>query len=129
MNFEQALATELETITGLSAKVFPLFAPDAAVTPFVVYRKANIRFPKVLDGFGDRIEGNYDILVLASNYPDLQTNSDLVIAKLKSMLFRTIGTAGPTIYDITITQNADTYDYRGDSKDVYIANINIEIKY
>ena len=126
MNFEKAMVIELNTVTSLSGKCFPLIAPKGSLAPFLVYRKTSIDHVKTLNGFSGKSKSTYEIFLLAQSYDDLQDMTDALTDKLKSFLGRVIGTGGPAIEDIGIKHNGDGYAIEAE---LYRADLTIDIKY
>lgn len=110
MDFEQALRTELITVTGLSNKVFPLNAPEGTAAPYATYESSGLDEDKTLNGF--LTTGNLDCTVEVFNltYGSTKTTANLVKSKIKSFLGRTIGTAGPYIQNVTFEPNTELYE-------------------
>lgn len=126
MNFEQAMKSEVESIPGLENKVFPMVAPESVNTPFLIYRKKRIEYTKTLDGFTGNADVDYDIFLASDDYATLQSLNTLLTNKLQGFLSRQIGSGGPTIMDLVITQLEDVYDQNVDK---LIAQINIKASY
>lgn len=126
MNFEQALVAELNSVSGLPGKCFPLVSPKGTAGTFLVYRKQKMEHVKTLGGFLGKCSANYEIILVAKLYDDLQDLTDAVTDKFKSFLGRSIGTAGPLIENISINHNGDTYAV---DAELYRADLAIEIKY
>lgn len=110
MEFEQALTSELRTISGLSNKVFPLSAPDGTIPPFLVYYKSRSEMVKTLSGTTKMRNGLYEIDILAKTYAELQTKFNLIKAKLLSFAGRTIGESGILVQDVTIENFVEIYE-------------------
>ena len=125
MTFEEALEAELKTISGLANSVYPLVAPKD-VSPFLVYRKENIDYKRVLNGAVVKTEATYSLVVVSGGYAALQTLSIAVIDKVLSFLHRAIGTGGPSIEDVTIRHLGDTFD---ETIEKARADLQIRIKY
>lgn len=110
MTFEGALRTELSSISGLENKVFPIVAPKGENSPFVVYRKGNVKFAKALDGIQNKVEANYVIVIIGDTYASLQQIYDAVIDLLNGFLGRNIGIDGPLIKNVTVEVIGDQYE-------------------
>lgn len=110
MEFEQALRTELASISGLNNKVFPVVAPDGTVPPFLVYYKASGGLIKTLSGTTKMRNGMYEIDILAKTYADLQTTFNAVKAKCLSFAGRTVGTSDILVQDVTIENFIELFE-------------------
>ena len=126
MDFEDALENELVAVPDLTDKVFPLVAPKGLMAPFLVYKKGNIDFKKVLSGAIVKTEALYGVVIIANKYDQLQEVSTATIAKLLSFLGRPIGTGGPLIGNVTVKHLGDDYI---PEDDLYRANIQLNVKY
>lgn len=126
MDFEDALENELVAVTDLTDKVFPLAAKKDTLVPFLVYKKANIDFKKVLSGAIVKTEALYGVVIIANKYDQLQEVSTATIAKLLSFLGRSIGAGGPLIENVTVKHLGDDYI---PEEDLYRANIQLNVKY
>jgi hypothetical protein len=110
MDFEQSLRAELVTVTNLSSKVFPLFAPEGTSPPFVAYQKTRTNYTKTMDGTQSLRDGYYQFDLLATNYAALQTLYTNVVEKLLSFRGRTIGTNGVYVQNVTIENAVELYE-------------------
>lgn len=126
MTFEKAMIEELETIAKLEGECWPCVAPKDSSGPFLVYRKKNIEYIFTHDGFNGKCIGEYEFAIVSKNYPELQELSEAVTAKIKSFLWRYLGTAGLLIEGVEIENKGDVY--LSDS-DFYRANLFMRIKY
>lgn len=124
MDFEQALRAELITLTNLSNKVYPLFAPEGTLPPFVVYQKIRTDYVKTLDGTQTYRDGWYEFDLLATTYSDLQSKYVALIEKIKSFTGRNIGTGGPFIQNVTVENVVELYENQADWH-----RMNIEVKF
>lgn len=73
MDFEQALTTQLSSITGMSKKVFPSYATKETKAPYIVYHKSNRQLIKTLDSATNFSESDYTLILLCESYAELQT--------------------------------------------------------
>lgn len=124
MDFEQALRAELITLTNLSGKLYPLFAPEGTIPPFVVYQKIRTDYVKTLDGTQTYRDGWYEFDLLATTYADLQLKYVALIDKLKTFVGRNIGTGGPFIQNVTVENVVELYENQVDWH-----RMNIEVKF
>lgn len=124
MDFEQALRAELITLTNLSNKVYPLFAPEGTIPPFVVYQKIRTDYVKTMDGTQTIRDGWYEFDLLATTYSDLQTKYVALVDKLKSFVGRSIGTDGPFIQNVTVENVVELYENQIDWH-----RMNVEVKF
>lgn len=124
VDFEQALRAELVTLTNLSNKVFPLFAPEGTLPPFVVYQKIRTDYVKTMDGTSANRDGFYEFDLLATTYSDLQSKYVALVEKLKTFVGRNIGTNGPFIQNVTIENAVELYENQADWH-----RMNLEVKF
>lgn len=124
MEFEQALTSELRSISGLTSKVYPLVSPDGTTPPFLVYRKSTGGLVKTMSGTTKTHNGNYEVDILAKTYADLQTLFGLVKEKVLSFAGRTVGTSSIYVQDVTIGNFIEMYE-----SEVKWHRINLEIKF
>ncbi len=110
MNFEEALTTELESITGLENLVFPLNASEGLEPPFVVYISSGGEEIQDLGGFTGMYELTAEIHVIAKDYEELKSLEKQVTDKCKSFFGRSIGNGGPLIKSITIAEPMETHE-------------------
>lgn len=126
MNFEQALRAELVSISGLSAKVFPMQAPEGIAAPFVIYQKTMTEYIKTMDGTTGTRMGRYEIDVLAATYADLQTYLVAIKNKMLSMENSVVGTGGPFVQAVVIQNLIEIFE---DAVKFYRANFEVTFYY
>lgn len=126
MNFEQGLLIELESISGLENKVYPLIAKEGAETPFLIYRKTNLEPKKTLDGSITKYSAAYEIVLITESYEELQSMSVLLEAQLLSLLYRPIGITGPLIHNLSVRNVGDKFEFE---PKYYRADYSLEINY
>lgn len=124
VDFEQALRAELVTLSNLSSKVFPLFAPEGTTPPFVVYQKIRTDYVKTLDGTQEKRDGFYEFDILAPTYAVLQSQYVALVDKFKTFIGRNIGTNGPFIQNVTIENAVELYENQVDWH-----RMNLEVKF
>lgn len=111
MDFEQALSNELNQISGLSGKVFPLVAQEGTEPPFVIYVSSDGTEEQALDGsYLGLISLMTEIHIVAQTYDDLKTHSRAILAKLQTFFGRVIGDGGPLIKSLTYTEPRESYN-------------------
>ncbi len=110
MLFEPAMVAELESISGLSKKVYPLKADDGAKVPYVTYESSEGLPTKTTDGYQSGKSVEVELNVVAGSYSSLKSVTAAVIAKLISFEGRVIGNGGPFIQEITIRASHEFYD-------------------
>ena len=84
MDFEQALAYELQAISGLEGKVFPQNARENIEPPFVVYISSEGEQIMTLAGPTDMNEVTCEIHVIAETYEQLKSVTKAVLDRIKS---------------------------------------------
>jgi hypothetical protein len=110
MDFEQALVYELQTITGLSGKVFPQKAEDETEPPFVVYISSEGEPIMTLSGPTDMTELTCEIHVVTESYDQLKSLTKAVLERIKSFFRRNIGQGGPLIKSISHLEPTEDID-------------------
>lgn len=123
MTFEEGLVKEF---IDRNIRTYPLGAPEGSAPPFIVYRKTNIEFVKTLDGYQNKANGNYSLVLVSKNYLDLQSKNEEIKDILLNLYGKEIGGEGPFIEDLKVSFTGDTYVYETDE---YTSNINLEIHY
>lgn len=110
MDFEQALVYELQTITGLSGRVFPQKAEEDMKPPFIVYISSDGERIMALSGPTDMTELTCEIHILGESYDQLKTLTKAVISQVMSFFQRTIGLDGPKIKSISHFEPVEDID-------------------
>lgn len=106
MYFEEALKTELESITALTNKVFPLTAIEGVGTPYLAYISSEGIPEKDLNGYSGLKEVHAELHILSDEYPSLKDITRQVIDKVVSFQSRVIGGAdGVMINDVTLDKD------------------------
>src|SRR5690554_3769271 len=107
MNFERALIHELQTITELQNRVYPLEAPEATKhngVPYLVFVSSEGLPDKALDGFMASKEVRIELNILTESYKELKAITRKVVALIISFEGRTIGNDGPHVEEISFLQ-------------------------
>ncbi|MFD1176866.1 DUF3168 domain-containing protein [Paenibacillus puldeungensis] len=101
MDFEEALSVEIESIAGLSGKVYPGFSPGKTA-PYAVYLSSEgIRYKVLTNGYLGSLRADVTLNIIASKYKQLKQLTKAAINKLVSFEGRVIGTGGPFIDELT----------------------------
>lgn len=110
MNFEEALAFELETIPKLKGKVYPGFLPGKTA-PYLVYLSSpGLRTKELGFGYLTGREVSPTLNVITNKYSDLKPLSNQVIDILLSFQGRTIGVDGPFVQEVTYQEPTELYE-------------------
>lgn len=112
-SFESALTEELESITALGGRVYPLDAPEATKhngVPYLIYGSSEGVRDKSLDGYMQSKQVNAEINIIADRYEVMKAITKQVVALLVGMMGRKIGTDGPTIHDLEYQQPMELYE-------------------
>lgn len=129
MTFEEALVLELEAITELNGKVFPLNAQDAegnpVEAPYLIYVSSEGQYDKCLNGFLDMKEVSCELNILHKTYRNMKLLSRQVVAKLKSFEGRIIGVDGPMIQELVFEN--DSPELYEEQPELYRKIINFRI--
>lgn len=110
MNFEEALMYELETITGLTDRVFPLSATEGTAPPFLVYGSSNGKKIQGLSGFSSLRELTAEIHLVTADYAQLKSLQTAVIDRCMTFQGRSIGVNGPFIKSFTYDEPEEAHD-------------------
>ena len=94
MDFEKALAYELQTIPSLQGKVFPQIAEENTKPPFVVYVSSDGENIMALSGPTEMTELTCEIHVVAETYEQLKSLVPTIINRTKTFFQRIIGQTG-----------------------------------
>lgn len=123
MDFEDALTTELVSISGLTDKVFPLVAkgkkktgnPTPIVVPYLIYKSSEGLEEKSLTGYDLDIKRvDCEINIIHKSYDDMKILTRLVLAKVLSFQSRVIGTGGPYIQNVIYENPVELYEEKPD---------------
>jgi hypothetical protein len=111
MYFEEALKTELESITELTNKVFPLVALEGVEPPYLVYISSEGLLEKYYDGYyTGTLTIQAELHILSNEYPLLKDITRKVISKVVSFQSSVIGgDGGVMIYDVTYEKPVENY--------------------
>lgn len=110
LNFEESLYYELQTITDLNNKVYPLNAPEDSNAPFAVYLSEEGKRDETLDGYLNSMEIRCDINILHNTYGELKNVTGQVINKCISFIGRKIGVNGPLVQNVTYDKSIEVYE-------------------
>jgi hypothetical protein len=110
MDFEQALAYELQAITGLEGKVFPQNAEEETKPPFVIYFSSEGEPVMALEGPTDMTELTCEIHVICESYEQLKIYTKLVLDRIKTFFQRPIGQNGPLIKSVSHIEPVEDVD-------------------
>lgn len=112
-DFEQALVQELNSITALGGRIYPLFAPEATKhngVPYLIYASSEGLRDKTLGGYSDSKEVRGELNIIAERYADMKAITKKVVALLISFEGRQIGTGGPYIEEVTYQMPVELYE-------------------
>lgn len=126
MNIEQALTAEFQSISGLSKKVFPSIVPEGVEVPYLVYELNDVVRFMTQTQFDGLIEASFTIAVYNFTASLARDLIDAVLVKVKSFLFKTIGTNGPFVQNVQIDNEITTFDYESRK---FLSQIDITISY
>ncbi len=124
VDFEQGLNKELQTVSGLNKKVFPLAAPEGTKASYVTYSKSRTDIIKSLDGNSTTRSAVYDIDIICDTYAALQSLFSAVKAKLDSFIGRQIGTNSVFVQDVTFENILELYEQQ-----IKWYRINLEVRF
>lgn len=113
MDFEPALVQELNTITALGGRIYPLFAPEATKhngVPYLVYASSEGVRDKTLGGYLKSKEVRGELNIITERYSDLKAITKQVVALLVGFEGRRIGADGPYIEEIAYQMPVEMYE-------------------
>jgi hypothetical protein len=110
MTFEEALRAELDTITELTGKVFPLNATEGVKAPYVIYLSSEGIQDKTLQGYISSKEVDCEINILHDSYASVKSLTRSVLSKFLSFQGRIIGDNGPLIQNVTYEKPVELYE-------------------
>lgn len=125
MNFEEALVHELESITALQGRVFPMSASEGTNPPFIIYVSSEGEGVSTLGGYDNSItQLDCHIHVVSQTYDELKGLVKTVIDKLSSFFGRPIGVNGPMVKSFSYIEPTEMYneelDYHSSSFDIKV---------
>lgn len=110
MNFEEALRNELNSITLIANKIFPLAATEGVKTPYLVYVSSEGIQEKYLEGYRGSKEVDCELHILSDSYSGLKDITQQVIESVISFQGRVIGgDNGVWIQDVTYEKGTEQY--------------------
>jgi hypothetical protein len=111
MSFEQCLREEMETVSGLADKVFPVNAPESCPSPYAVYFSSEGTADKSLNEVLSSRTLDFSVHVISATYSEGKTITSGVVQRLQSFFQREIGVSNPIFCeDITIDPTTETWD-------------------
>lgn len=115
---EDDLYADLETITGLSGKVYALRASKTVVVPYAVYNRISTQREQTLTGFDGNAEVAFQLDIYHSTRAAMLTVKAAVIARLKTYNQLIIGSTFIQSVEILnemedIEELNDTVKYKG----------------
>jgi hypothetical protein len=126
MDFEQSLVYELQTITGLSGKVFPHAAEENTKAPFVIYISSDGEKIMTLQGPTDMTELTCEIHIISDSYQNLKSLTKAVLDRVRSFFARSIGDNGPIIKSISHVEPIEDIDT---SMNFHRSSFDIRVRY
>ena len=126
MDFEKALAYELQTIPDLQGKVFPQTAEENTKPPFIVYVSSDGENIMTLSGPTEMTELTCEIHVVAETYEQLKSLVPTIINRIKSFFQRTIGRNGPLIKSVAHIEPVEEID---NNANYYRSSFDIRVRY
>jgi len=107
------------TVSGLTTQIYPIFAPDVTIVPYVVFIRKSVNAEYTKDGllYDDC---NVEINIVDNNY----TQCVNIAQAIRNALELKIGIfAGVQIYQCLLVSASETYDIDG-----YITTLEFAIK-
>ena len=126
LDIEESMVIELQSISGLSSKIFPIMAQRDTSIPYLTYNlNENERTRTILTHDG-LIDARYQFDIFHNSYSSLKALSDLVIAKLKTFALKKLASTGVYCQKCDILDEVRTYD---EETLLYQCTIDILISY
>jgi hypothetical protein len=126
MFFEEALKTELVSISGFGNKVFPLNAIEGTIAPYVVYISSEGVTDEDLSGFELSKELSFEVHVISDSYGSMKDLVRQTITKVKSFQGRIIGgSSGVFVWDVEYEDSDESYN---DDLFQYISSISFKVR-
>lgn len=118
MELHEAIKIELESASGLSGKVFPLNAPEGALTPYCTYKQSGSERENGLFGMVPLMKCEFQFDAYHISYNSLESIKKSLIQLIKTFNQRNIGGSGPYIQQVEILNDFEAYEsniklYRG----------------
>jgi hypothetical protein len=110
MTIEQAIHTELSTITGLTGKVWAISALQDTPAPYCTYQINNTSRSRSLTEHVGLVEAQWQIDIFETTYTKLMALKRLVIDELKTWETTNLAITGPYIQECTITDEVESHD-------------------
>lgn len=126
MAIRKALKYEFNTISTLSSKVFPIQAQEGQEVPYLTYQLQDNDRVMVQNGFDGLTTVQFEIDMFQKTYSDLIALKLLVIAKVKSFLFRNIGEESLYCQSCEIDDEYEDFD---DDTKLYHGQFTMNISY
>lgn len=106
---EKALRYELNKVSVLENKIFPMNAPEGQKPPYLVYITSK-RLLKDLDGVTENKECYLILNVLCSSYSQMKDISKKIEDIIIKFPLKSIGAGNLYIQDIDITDISESYE-------------------
>ena len=91
MYFEECLVTQLASINGLNAKIFPITCPEGTLTPYLCYELNNTDMTQELTQYSGLVGRSYQLTLVHTSFNSLKTLKSSIISKLKTFQGSNIG--------------------------------------
>jgi hypothetical protein len=110
LELEEALTSELQSITGLTKSVYPITAPQGTKGPYLVYTPMRASYEMTIMGEDLLKEQEIQIDYYHSSYSNLKALKKLIKSKIRSFNLRAIGNNGPYVQQCEIFNEFETYE-------------------
>lgn len=110
MTFEEALRAELNIITGLTNKIYPLNAPDGTRPAYLIYSVSRALNDKTLTGFLSTKEMRVELNIVDYTYAGMKSLAEQVMSVIKSFPLRIIGINGSYVQNVTQDGYVELYE-------------------
>lgn len=106
---EKALRDELNKVSEIENKIFPMNAPEGQKTPYLVYITSK-KHLKNLDGVTENKECYLILNILCSSYSQMKDISKKIEVIITKFPLRTIGEENLYIQDIDLSDITEDYE-------------------
>ena len=121
----EVLKTALESVDGLSARVFPINAIKNRTTPFVVYLLENQHQEMALDGPTGLFTAQYEVNVVHDSYVDI----DALSSAISSALYALSGTKQVSLLVTSVTIMQGDPERYEDEVDLWRRPLTVILRY
>lgn len=127
MDLEQGLVAELGELSGLTGRIYPYHAPEAAEAPYVVYVPSPPVPDLCLDGWLDSGVQHIDLYAVDDDQTGAILLARQVAAEVRTWLGVSLGLSGPLVQLAVVGEIGDA-DWDPDSGRYTVA-VTVDLRY